>query len=138
MNPAHYGSHPWIIVIDVFEGLEFLTGANPREFGPIEKVDGWATQQFAERYLKDNVRHKYPTARVINILTIVEHDKTVIQRTMPDGSLWFMKEVSGNLTRVTWTQDANQAEDWSVCTARIPEWLNERYGDEAKFEEIKC
>ena len=36
MNPAHYGSHPWIIVNDGQEGLQFLTGANPREFGSID------------------------------------------------------------------------------------------------------
>ena len=136
MNPAHYGSHPWIIVIDGQEGLQFLTGK--REFGSIEKVDGWATRAYAETFLNDNVKHRYPNARVINIFTIVEQDKTVIQRTMPDGSLWFMKEVSGDLTHVTWTQDAKQAEDWSVCTEEIPKWLNERYGDQAKLEELKC
>ena len=144
-HKEHYDLYPYVIVAKSDVDVLWYWAADIRDWvRDPDRASGWTTRERAGQMLRSDVIDRYSNARVADIrCTDRQLKKLVIERTMPDQSVWYLKIskirwTGGTLQRYThgeWTSNINDVFDHNYWNdedlKKLNGWLKRLYGDGA-------
>ena len=143
MKPNEIEVYPWVISVKAKTGEPLYWNGNPMyslvSFGPMKDACGWTKKKDAEVAWRTGACEKhYPDAAIMNAHTHEHSDgKRVIQRVMPDLSVYYLADVSlsSSCRKLSWTPDINRAHhvtDFHHATA----WIDKHFSKDHCVEVI--